>query len=101
MKILLTIWDKRALITAARRIGTMKPGIIIIVIALTMVVPPTSQGFGLLRYVYDGISNQLGLDRGPIPKIRPKPCRPASPLGAPPPGKHADAHRIYIQAEGF
>ena len=79
----------------------MKAGIIIIVVVVTMAIPPMSHGFGLLRYLYDGISNQLGLDRGPIPKIPPKPCHPAAPPGAPPPGKHADLSRIYIQAEGF
>lgn len=79
----------------------MRVGIIIIVVAVTMAMPPTSEAFGLLRYIYDGISNQLGLDRGPIPKVPPKRCQPATPPGAPPLGKHADVSRIYIQAEGF
>ena len=79
----------------------MRAAIIIIVVAVTMAMPPASQAFGLLRYIFDGVSNQLGLDRGPIPKVLPKRCQPATPPGAPPPGKHADVSRIYIQAEGF
>ncbi len=79
----------------------MKVGIIILVVVLTMALSPASQAFGLLRYVYDGISNQLGLDRGPIPKVIPKLGQPAAPPGAPPLGKHADVSRIHIQAEGF
>jgi hypothetical protein len=79
----------------------MKVGIIITVMVVTIAFPPVSQGFGLLRYLYDGISNQLGLDRGPIPKIPPKMCRPVAPPGSPPLGKHADVSRIHIQAEGF
>jgi len=49
----------------------------------------------------DGLFNQLGLDRGGIPKVVPNRYqRPPIPQYYPPP--KADQHdRIHIQAEGF
>jgi hypothetical protein len=79
----------------------MKTKIVIGILVVMLGFPAASHSFGLLRYVFDGIANEFGLDRGPIPKAIPK---------APPPGynssdpaaiRHPDAHRIYIQAEGF
>lgn len=79
----------------------MRAGIIVIVVVVTMALPPVSHGFGLMRYVFDAVSNQLGLDRGPIPKVLPNPAQPAPAPGAPPQGRHADTTRYHIQAEGF
>jgi len=80
----------------------MKIRILIWLIVLVLAVPSASQASGLLRYLFDGIANQLGLDRGPIPKTLPRqpPLDPGlngKPLlnGPPPPTN------IYIQAEGF
>ena len=79
----------------------MRIKILVAIVIVSMACPSFSHGFGLLRYVFDGISNQLGLDRGPIPKIPAKPdCPEVGPNGQPL-GKHADTHRIYIQADGF
>lgn len=79
----------------------MRIGFLIMILVVTMACAPASHGFGILRYAYDAIANQLGLDRGPIPKVVPKP----NPQDCPPqphfPGKHPDADRIHIQAEGF
>ena len=79
----------------------MKSKIILVAIILLMTTPAHSHAFGLLRYLYDGLANQLGLDRGPIPKVLPtgpplgfKPCASQQAI-------HPDAYRIYIQAEGF
>ena len=79
----------------------MKTKIIIGILIVTLSFPAASHGFGLLRYVFDAIANQLGLDRGPIPKVLPnvssQGCNPA----ASPAAKRPESHRIHIQAEGF
>ncbi|MFH1115041.1 MAG: hypothetical protein V1792_14105 [Pseudomonadota bacterium] len=79
----------------------MKIKILVVILAVSMFCPSFSHGFGLLRYLFDGISNQLGLDRGPIPKAPPEPRIPPCGPNGQPLGKHADPGRIYIQAEGF
>ena len=79
----------------------MKIKLLIGIIAITLLCPPYSHGFGLMRYVFDALSNQLGLDRGPIPKVPPK-VGPAGPFGNCDPAlKHYSKHQLYIQAEGF
>ncbi len=79
----------------------MKVTTIVLLAALVFGLPTVSHGFGLLRYIFDGVSNQLGLDRGPIPKVVPKtpayPPLPGPGMPVPPPG----APKTYIQAEGF
>jgi hypothetical protein len=78
----------------------MKTKILLVILALMMMVPAVSHGFGLLRYTFDAIANQLGLDRGPIPKALPRNLQAdfnPSPCPVPPP----DLQRIHIQAEGF
>ncbi len=76
----------------------MKAKILIAILILGLACPAASQAFGLLQYVFDGIANQFGLDRGPVPKAMPK-LPPDPHHGSL--NKHPDAHRIYIQAEGF
>jgi hypothetical protein len=75
--------------------------ILIGVLVFSLICPCASHAFGLLRYTFDAIANQLGLDRGPIPKAPPK----APPAGfhpqGPTPNTYPDANRIHIQAEGF
>jgi hypothetical protein len=72
------------------------------ILIVMMVCPPVSHGFGLLRWTFDAIQNQLGLDRGPILKVAPKPgdphCSPQSPPASRTP---PDSHKLVIQAEGF
>ena len=74
-------------------------GVLIAVLLLS--APAPSHALGLLRYIFDAVANQLGLDRGPIPKIVPKAtphdCGPVCPLASRYPG----THQLYIQAEGF
>lgn len=74
---------------------------IIVLAILAAMQPMPADAFGLLQWAWDGISNQLGFDRGPIPKIIPKICHPnydprnnRDPLTARMPP-------FYIQAEGF
>jgi hypothetical protein len=79
----------------------MKVITVVLLAALVFGLPTMSHGFGLLKYIFDGVSNQLGLDRGPIPKVVPKtpPYHPLPGTGAPIP--HAESPQIHIQAEGF
>ncbi|MDQ7784870.1 MAG: hypothetical protein RDU20_18450 [Desulfomonilaceae bacterium] len=79
----------------------MRVRILIAILAVSMLCPSFSHGFGLLRYAFDAISNQLGLDRGPVPKVPPKAKSPLYGPDGQPLGKHADTPRIHIQAEGF
>lgn len=81
----------------------MRTKLIILLMGLMIAAPNVSFGFGILQYTFDGIKNQLGLDRGPVSKVLPDEnpndpyCRP-NPLN----GKlHPDRNRMVIQAEGF
>jgi hypothetical protein len=79
----------------------MKTKMLIVVILVGMVLPPVSHGFGLLRYIYDATINQLGLDRGPVPKVMPKPVVPGPHSNCLPADRPYRTQNIYIQAEGF
>lgn len=79
----------------------MRLKLIVIIVIACMVVPCISHAFGLFRWAWDGAANQLGFDRGPVPKAIPKFCRP-----------HFDPRdnrrqiydrypAFYIQADGF
>jgi len=78
----------------------MKTKIIIAILILSLSFPAASHSFGILRYLFDAVANQLGLDRGPVPKTLPRTPPPPSPYG-PHVDKHPDAYKFYIQAEGF
>ena len=73
--------------------------LIIIILAMTTPGPAHAQGF--FKYVLDAVANQLGLDRGPIPKVMPK-SRPHQwdKYGnrIPP---HVYLPEFHLQAEGF
>ncbi len=80
----------------------MKKRFLIGAVILMLALPATSSAFAILKYTFDAIKNQLGFDRGPIPKVVP----PAPPIpGAAPhgssPGHHRGGPTIHIQAEGF
>jgi hypothetical protein len=79
----------------------MKIKLLIIITVVSIAIPATSYGFGLLRWGWDAVANQVGLDRGPIPKVIPK-------IGQPKPdprdrwrASYARYPWFYIQAEGF
>jgi hypothetical protein len=81
----------------------MRTKLIIMLMALMIAVPNVSFGFGIFQYTFDGIKNQLGLDRGPVSKVLPE-ANPNDPYFRPNPltGKlHPDRNRMVIQAEGF
>ncbi|MBI4964681.1 MAG: hypothetical protein HY913_15485 [Desulfomonile tiedjei] len=79
----------------------MKRTILVVIVMVTMAYPASAHGFGLLRYFFDGVANQLGLDRGPIPKAIPtRPYQGLDPRGYAP-EKHPDSAKIHVQAEGF
>jgi hypothetical protein len=96
---ILTDWAGRRVLRRKK----MKERILLVILILMMLVPTVSHGFGLLRYTFDAIANQLGMDRGPIPKALPRNLQADfHPPGYPaPPPSHPDLNRIYIQAEGF
>ncbi len=79
----------------------MRIKIIVAILVLSIVCPPLSHGFGLLRYTFDAIRNQLGLDRGPIPKTMQHTYNECLDQQCPAPSNNPDVRRIYIQAEGF
>ena len=79
----------------------MKAKILIAVMVLSLIVPSVSHGFGLLKYAFDAIANQLGLDRGPVPKVIPVPNPKAAGGHHNSPDKYPRPTGIYIQAEGF
>jgi len=74
---------------------------IITLLCVAGTFPSSSHAFGLLKVIFDGIANQVGLDRGSIPKAMPKQDpQPTNQLGVPQP-KNPEAHGAYIRAEGF
>ncbi len=75
--------------------------ILIGILILMMIYPATSHGFGLFRYIFDAVYNQLGLDRGSIPKAAPQPPKPGTLPDKYPLEKHDPDAKIHIQAEGF
>ncbi len=79
----------------------MRIKIVVAILVLSIVCPPLSHGFGLLRYTFDAIRNQLGLDRGPIPKTMQHTYNECLDPQCPAPSNNPNVRRIYIQAEGF
>lgn len=80
----------------------MKLTIVALIVASLISVPQTSEAFGLMRYVFDMAANQLGLDRGPIPKVIPNnPPPDVATSKGPVVPQHPNPNKIYIQAEGF
>ena len=76
--------------------------IIILLLACSLAtIPAVSHGFGLLKYLGDAVANQLGIDRGPLPKVSPKPrdltCDPY--LKRLP--KHIYFQNWHLQAQGY
>jgi hypothetical protein len=75
--------------------------IFILLVILCLCSPAAAHSFWVLRWGFDGIRNQLGLDRGPVPKVIPKVCHPHY---DPRDNRNPLNERIppfYIQAEGF
>jgi len=75
--------------------------IILLVGIMACTFPASSHAFGLLRVIFDGIANQVGLDRGSIPKVVPKPApQPVDPAGTPLP-RNPESQGAFIRAEGY
>ena len=47
----------------------MKKTLIATILVLLMAWPSGAHGFGILRYTWDFIKDQIGIERGPRPKI--------------------------------
>ena len=75
--------------------------ILIYFIIIAILVPSSADAFGLMKYIWDGINNQLGLDRGEIPKVKQR-CRFADnkqyEKRIP---RHTYRPVFHLQAEGF
>jgi hypothetical protein len=75
--------------------------ILIGVLIVMLACPPVSHGFGLMRWMFDAVANQLGLDRGPIPKVLPQAPNPSCPPNQVASDRPPESPRLHIQAEGF
>ena len=72
----------------------------LLVIAL-ITLPTGAHAFGVFKYVFDAVSNQLGLDRPPIPKVMPRyPQHKPDPYLDQIP-RHVYFPAFHLQAEGF
>ena len=80
----------------------MKIRLIIGILIIVMALPASAHAWACLRWAYDAIANQCGLDRGPIPKTvrKPPPLDPA-PRGLPHQKVPPVPPNIYMQADGF
>jgi hypothetical protein len=79
----------------------MRYKLFLAILLISLALPAPTHAFGVLRWAWDAISNQLGFDRGPVPKIDPRvwpllnwPSDNKRPITCAPPG-------FYIQADGF
>ena len=80
----------------------MRIRVCLFVLILAIACPPVSHGFGVFRWACDAISNSLGFDRGPVPKVMARtPCAPRCPSPNHSRNQHPDMHRIILQAEGW
>lgn len=79
----------------------MKYKAFIILILILMAAPVDSHAFGLFKWTWDAVANQLGLDRGPIPKVAPKPYLQSCDGSNNPLPKNQPRPFYYIQADGF
>jgi len=80
----------------------MKIKILVVLLVCTLVAyPGVSHGFALLRWAFDAVANQFGLDRGPIPKVMPKEIPPNAYPPGQPRGKTDRYPGFFIQADGF
>jgi hypothetical protein len=75
--------------------------IMLILIISISVAPATAHGFGIFKYAWDAMSNQLGLDRGPVPKTAPKSPAELSDNYARRIPNHVYKQWWQLQAEGF
>ncbi len=78
----------------------MKAKLVLAALIISLLMPAPSHAFGLFQYLFDAVSNQLGLDRGALPKVVPNTPTDTN-MRALPMNQHPDRHRVYIQAEGF
>jgi hypothetical protein len=79
----------------------MKLLALVFTITLLITLPTASHAIGILKYLCDAAANQLGLDRGPVPKVIPK----RHPLPWDKYGNRIPRHvyvpDFHLQAEGF
>jgi hypothetical protein len=75
--------------------------ILICLVCFALITPSPANAFGFMKYIWDGINNQLGLDRGEIPKVKQR-CRFADnkqyEKRIP---RHTYRPVFHLQAEGF
>jgi hypothetical protein len=75
--------------------------LLICIICMALISPSSADAFGIMKYVWDAVNNQLGLDRGEIPKVKQR-CRFADnkqyEKRIP---RHTYRPVFHLQAEGF
>ncbi len=79
----------------------MRSYILIPILVMCISLPTSAHAIGILKYAWDSVANQLGLDRGAIPKVLPKCDVPRCDRYGKRIPKHAYRPNFHLQAEGF
>jgi hypothetical protein len=79
----------------------MKRLLLVSLICVAIAMPAPCQAFGVFKYLWDGLANQLGLDRGPVPKTAPKKWDQDRDLQTQRYPDHVYTHKFHLQADGF
>ncbi len=79
----------------------MRRNFLIFMIIVVVSISGNAHAFGLLKFLWDGFSNQLGLDRGPIPKVMAPPCLSKCDTYRSRLPNHVYRPSFHLQAEGY
>ena len=75
--------------------------LLICLISIALVAPPTADAMGIMKNLWDALTNQLGLDRGGVPKVKPRCGYTDNPKYESRLPRHLYQPVMHIQADGF